>query len=114
MVGICKAEALPDDIANNEIHYALVLPSASASAISTDFVLLLQPIYKPFSRQKTNSLKTPEFPKSDPFSYTSTVYTGHTLDSTNRETLWPNCHTIGSIKLSHVHAQFAYYFNALS
>ena len=104
VIWIRKAEALPDDIANDEIHYALVLPpdkkvpalpflmtkpqtssmrtdsrsvsnatskrlanirtlgkivaslyfptrmsSASASAISTDIVRLLRPIYKPLS-----------------------------------------------------------------
>ena len=49
MVGVRKPEALPDDIANDEIHYVLALPSASASAISTDFVRLLRPIYKPLS-----------------------------------------------------------------
>lgn len=49
MVGVRKAEPLPDDIADDEIHYALVLPSASASAISADFVRLLRPIYNPLS-----------------------------------------------------------------
>ena len=104
MVGVREAEALPDDIADDEIHYALVLPpdkkvpalpflmtkpqtssmrtdsravsnatskrlanirtlgkiaaslyfptrmsSADASAISTDFVRLLRPIYNPLS-----------------------------------------------------------------
>ena len=49
MVGICKTEPLPDDITNDEIHYMLDLPSADASAISTDFVRLLRPIYKPLS-----------------------------------------------------------------
>ena len=45
MVGVRKAEPLPDNITNDEIHYALALPSAYASAISTDFVRLLRPIY---------------------------------------------------------------------
>lgn len=49
MVGVRKAEPLPDDITNDEIHYMLALPSASAPAISTDFVRLLRPIYKPLS-----------------------------------------------------------------
>ena len=55
MVGIRKAETLPDDIANDEIHYALVLPSASASAISTAFVLLIQSIHNPLSPRAPNA-----------------------------------------------------------
>jgi hypothetical protein len=47
MVGIREAESLPDKITNDEIHYMLAPPSANASAISTDFVRLLRPIYKP-------------------------------------------------------------------
>ena len=47
MIGIRKAEALPYNITNDEIHYILALPSADASAISTDFVRLLRPIYNP-------------------------------------------------------------------
>ena len=49
MVGIRKAETLPNNITDDKIHYMLALPSASASAISTDFVRLLRPIYKPLS-----------------------------------------------------------------
>ena len=49
MVGIRKAEALADKITNYKIHYMLALPSADASAISTDFVRLLRPIYNPLS-----------------------------------------------------------------
>ena len=49
VVGIRKAEPLPNNITNDEIHYALALPSASASAISADFVRLLRPIYNPLS-----------------------------------------------------------------
>jgi hypothetical protein len=49
MVGIREAESLPDKITNDEIHYAPALPSASDSAISTDFVRLLRPIYNPLS-----------------------------------------------------------------
>ena len=48
-IGIRKAETPTDNITNDKIHYKLVLPSADASAISTDFVRLLRPIYKPLS-----------------------------------------------------------------
>ena len=49
MIGIRKAETLPNNITDDKIHYMLALPSASASAISTDFVRLLRPIYNPLS-----------------------------------------------------------------
>ena len=49
MIGIRKAETLPNNITDDKIHYMLAPPSASASAISTDFVRLLRPIYKPLS-----------------------------------------------------------------
>ena len=49
MVGIRKAKTLPNNITDDKIHYMLALPSADASAISTDFVRLLRPIYKPLS-----------------------------------------------------------------
>jgi len=49
MVGVRKAEALPDNITNDEIHYMLALPSADVSAISNEFVRLLRPIYNPLS-----------------------------------------------------------------
>ena len=49
MVGVREAEPLPDNITNDKIHYMLAPPSAYASAISTDFVRLLRPIYKPLS-----------------------------------------------------------------
>ena len=47
MVGIRKAEPLPDKITNDKIHYCNLLPllvaSSISSAISTAFVLLTCP-----------------------------------------------------------------------
>ena len=47
VVGVRKAESQSDNILNNKFHYTLVLLYASDSAISTDFALLLHPIYDP-------------------------------------------------------------------
>jgi hypothetical protein len=49
VIWIRESEFLPNNITDDKIHYMLALPSADASAISTDFVRLLRPIYKPLS-----------------------------------------------------------------
>ncbi len=49
MIWIRESESLPNNITDDKIHYMLVLPSADASAINTDFVRLFQPIYNPLS-----------------------------------------------------------------
>ena len=49
MIGIRKTKTMPNNITYDKIHYMLALPSADASAISTDFVRLLRPIYNPLS-----------------------------------------------------------------